>query len=151
MNKEDLYSELKKAYKDNDKDAIQALKNVIAGFVNAEKDKQKMGDIADKIIKLIEKEVKQYDEQIFYLKKSTKIDRDEVIAHYNKQKEFLQKYLPTKMSIEELEKYVKDLFAKRPELLDKTKMGDIFKVAKSELGNNFDGKKFNEIVQKFLN
>ena len=150
MNKEDLYSELKKAYKEKDKDKIQALKNVIASFVNTEKDKQKINDVEDKIFKLIEKEVKQYDEQIFYLEKSAKVDKEDIINHYNAQKDFLKKYLPSKMSYDELEAYIKNMFESHPELMDKTKMGDIFKLVKTELGNNFEGKSLNEIIKKLL-
>ena len=99
---------------------------------------------------MIEKEVKQYDEQIFYLEKSAKVDKEDIINHYNAQKDFLKKYLPSKMSYDELEAYIKNMFESHPELMDKTKMGDIFKLVKTELGNNFEGKSLNEIIKKLL-
>lgn len=146
--KEDLYNSLKEAYKNQDKNVIQALKNVIASFTNLEKSMKDMGIIADAIVSIIEKEVKKYDEQIYYLEKSNKKDKDQEILQYTYQKDFLAKFIPEKMSVNDLINYLSALFESEAIEKDIKNKGLIFKQAKKDLGNTFNGADLNTALNE---
>ena len=97
------------------------------------------------VLQVIEKFVKNANEVKEILLKNNK-DTSNVISEII----VLSKYLPQKMSREELENVVRDIIEALKDVNSEVQMGKIMSVLKNSYGGIYDGKLASEIVRKEL-
>jgi len=97
------------------------------------------------VLQVIEKFVKNANEVKEILLKNNK-DAGNVISEII----VLSKYLPQKMSREELENVVRDIIEALKDVNSEVQMGKIMSVLKNSYGGIYDGKLASEIVRKEL-
>jgi uncharacterized protein len=135
------------AMKTKDKVSIEALRAAKTAFVLARSDKGADSVLtADEELKIIQKLVKQRRESAAIYKEQ---NRPELAEKEVTEAEVLEKYLPAKMTEEELVKVIKGIIervgAKSP-----SEMGKVMGVATKELAGKADGKVISAIVKKIL-
>ena len=137
--------DMKNLMKNKEKIRKNTEQMVRAGILQIEKDKGKQEE-NDKILEIIEKEVKTKKDA---LKDFEKAERKDLIDQTNKEIEVLQEYLPKQLTREEikieLEKIIKQLGASTAK-----DMGTIMKEAKTKFGASADGKTINEVAKEIL-
>ena len=125
-------------------------KNVIqmvrAGILQVEKDNGITLD-DDKIIEIIAKESKKRKDALVDYEQS---GREELINQIKEEIQILAEYLPKQLSIEEVEKIVKEVIDELGATSIKD-MGKVMKLSKEKIGLASDGKTINEVVKKLLN
>jgi uncharacterized protein len=143
---EKISSDLITAMKAKDKIALEAIRAAKTAFVlaRAEKGIEVLG--AEEELKIIQKLVKQRRESATIYKEQNRADLyDREVA----EADVLEKYLPAKMSGEELLSIVKGIVekvgAKSP-----ADMGKVMGVASKELAGKADGKEISAIVKQIL-
>ena len=145
MLKEQLLNDLKSAMKEKNelkKNTVQMLR---AAILQVEKDKQiELND--NQIIDIIAKETKKRNDSIVDYEKG---GREDLVEQIKQEIEYLKVYLPKQLSIEEVEKIVKDIIEEIG-AKDIKDMGKVMKVAKEKIGASSDGKTINEVAKKFL-
>ena len=145
MLKEDLMNDLKSAMKEKNELKKNTVQMVRAAILQVEKDKQIELDDS-KIIDIIAKEVKKRNDSISDYEKG---GREDLVKQIKQEIEYLKKYLPKQLSIEEVEEIVKQIVVEVG-AKDMKDMGKVMKVAKEKIGASSDGKTINEAVKKFL-
>ncbi len=145
MLKEDLMNDLKSAMKEKNELKKNTVQMVRAAILQVEKDKQIELDDS-KIIDIIAKEVKKRNDSISDYEKG---GREDLVKQIKQEIEYLKKYLPKQLSIEEVEEIVKQI-VEEVGAKDMKDMGKVMKVAKEKIGASSDGKTINEAVKKFL-
>lgn len=142
MIKDDLLKDLKSAMKENNvvkKNTIQLLRATIL-----QKEKDELKSLTDPEIEnlLISERKKRYND----LSQFEKGNRDDLVEQTKREIGYISKYLPPLL---ELEKRIDEIIIK----LNATKkdMGLVMRTAKSELGNQADGKTMSDIVKRKLN
>ncbi|MCI8546536.1 MAG: GatB/YqeY domain-containing protein [Clostridia bacterium] len=145
MLKENLMNDLKSAMKEKNELKKNTIQMVRAAILQIEKDKQIELDDS-KIIDVIAKEVKKRNDSISDYEKGGRAD---LVNQIKEEIEYLKVYLPKQLSIEEVEKIVKDII-EETQAKDIKDMGKVMKAAKEKIGASSDGKTINEIVKKFL-
>lgn len=145
MLKEDLMNDLKLAMKEKNELKKNTVQMVRAAILQVEKDKQIELDDS-KIIDIIAKEVKKRNDSISDYEKG---GREDLVKQIKQEIEYLKKYLPKQLSIEEVEEIVKQI-VEEVGAKDMKDMGKVMKVAKEKIGASSDGKTINEAVKKFL-
>ncbi len=145
MLKENLMNDLKSAMKEKNELKKNTIQMVRAAILQIEKDKQIELDDS-KIIDVIAKEVKKRNDSISDYEKGGRAD---LVNQIKEEIEYLKVYLPKQLSIEEVEKIVKNII-EETQAKDIKDMGKVMKAAKEKIGASSDGKTINEIVKKFL-
>ena len=145
MLKENLMNDLISAMKEKNELKKNTIQMVRAAILQIEKDKQIELDDS-KIIDVIAKEVKKRNDSISDYEKGGRAD---LVNQIKEEIEYLKVYLPKQLSIEEVEKIVKDII-EETQAKDIKDMGKVMKAAKEKIGASSDGKTINEIVKKFL-
>jgi len=143
---EKISSDLITAMKAKDKIALEAIRAAKTAFVlaRAEKGIEVLG--AEEELKIIQKLVKQRRESATIYKEQNRADLyDREVA----EADVLEKYLPAKMSGEELLSIVKGIIA-RVGAKSPADMGKVMGVATKELAGKADGKEISAIVKKIL-
>ena len=97
------------------------------------------------VLQVIEKFIKNANEIQTILLKNNK-DTSNVISEIK----VLSKYLPQKMSREELENVVRDIIEALKDINSEVQMGKVMSVLKNSYGGTYDGKMASEIVKKEL-
>ena len=97
------------------------------------------------VLQVIEKFIKNANEIQTILLKNNK-DTSNVISEIK----VLSKYLPQKMSYEELENVVRDIIEALKDINSEVQMGKVMSVLKNSYGGTYDGKLASEIVRKEL-
>ena len=143
---EKISSDLITAMKAKDKIALEAIRAAKTAFVLARAEKGIEVLSAEEELKIIQKLVKQRRESATIYKEQNRADLyDREVA----EADVLEKYLPAKMSGEELLSIVKGIVekvgAKSP-----ADMGKVMGVASKELAGKADGKEISAIVKKIL-
>ena len=145
MLKEQLLNDLKSAMKEKNELKKNTVQMVRAAILQVEKDKQiELND--NQIIDIIAKETKKRNDSIVDYEKG---GREDLVDQIKKEIEYLKVYLPKQLSIEEVEKIVKDIIEEIG-AKDIKDMGKVMKVAKEKIGASSDGKTINEVAKKFL-
>jgi uncharacterized protein len=144
---EKIASDIITAMKTKDKVSIEALRAAKTAFVLARSEKGADSVLtADEELKIIQKLVKQRRESAAIYKEQ---NRPELAEKEVIEADVLEKYLPAKMSEEELQKNIKAIIervgAKSP-----AEMGKVMGVATKELAGKADGKEISAIVKKIL-
>ena len=143
---EKISSDLITAMKAKDKIALEAIRAAKTAFVLARAEKGIEILSAEEELKIIQKLVKQRRESATIYKEQNRADLyDREVA----EADVLEKYLPAKMSGEELLSIIKGIVekvgAKSP-----ADMGKVMGVASKELAGKADGKEISAIVKKIL-
>lgn len=143
---EKISSDLITAMKAKDKIALEAIRAAKTAFVLARAEKGIEILSAEEELKIIQKLVKQRRESATIYKEQNRADLyDREVA----EADVLEKYLPAKMSGEELLSIVKGIVekvgAKSP-----ADMGKVMGVASKELAGKADGKEISAIVKQIL-
>lgn len=145
MLKEQLLNDLKSAMKEKNELKKNTVQMVRAAILQVEKDKQiELDD--NQIIDIIAKETKKRNDSIVDYEKG---GREDLVEQIKQEIEYLKVYLPKQLSIEEVEKIVKDIIEEIGAKGIKD-MGKVMKVAKEKIGASSDGKTINEVAKKFL-
>ena len=145
MLKEKLLEDLKESMKEKNLIRKNTVQIIRAGILQVEKDKGiELND--EQIIDIIAKEAKKRKDAQADFEKS---GREDLIKQNNEELSILTEYLPKQLSVEEVEKIVKDIIAETGATSIK-EMGMVMKTAKEKIGAAADGKMISEIVKKNL-
>ena len=145
MLKEKLLEDLKNSMKDKNIVRKNVVQMVRAGILQVEKDKHiELND--EQIIDIIAKESKKRKDALADYEKS---GRQDLIDEIKEEIEILAEYLPKQLSIEEVEKIVKEVIDEVGATSMKD-MGKVMKSAKEKIGASSDGRTINEVVKKLL-
>ena len=145
MLKEKLLEDLKNSMKDKNIVRKNVVQMVRAGILQVEKDKHiELND--EQIIEIIAKESKKRKDALADYEKS---GRQDLIDEIKEEIEILAEYLPKQLSIEEVEKIVKEVIDEVGATSMKD-MGKVMKSAKEKIGASSDGRTINEVVKKLL-
>lgn len=145
MLKEKLLEDLKECMKTKNEIRKNTVQMVRAAILQIEKDKQITVEDSQ-IIDIIAKECKKRKDSLADYEKS---GREDLIAQVNEEISILSEYLPKQLSIEEVEKIVKQIIEDEGATSMKD-MGKVMKSAKEKIGAKSDGKTINEVVKKLL-
>lgn len=145
MLKEKLLEDLKNCMKDKNVVRKNVIQMVRAAILQVEKDKQITLD-DNQIIDIIAKESKKRKDSLADYEKS---GREDLINEIKEEIEILAEYLPKQLSIEEVEKIVKEVIETEGATSMKD-MGKVMKAAKEKIGAASDGRTINEAVKKLL-
>jgi hypothetical protein len=144
---EKISIDLMNAMKAKDKIVLEAIRAAKTAFILAKSEKGSDYILSmDEELKIIQKLVKQRRESAAIYKEQ---NRPDLYEREVAEADVLEKYLPAKMSEEELQKIVKGVIdrvgAKSP-----ADMGKVMGVATKELAGKADGKEISAIVKKLL-
>ena len=145
MLKEKLLEDLKNCMKEKNVVRKNVIQMVRAAILQVEKDKQVTLD-DNQIIDIIAKESKKRKDSLADYEKS---GREDLINEIKEEIEILAEYLPKQLSVEEVEKVVKEVIVEVGATSIKD-MGKVMKAAKEKIGAASDGKTINEVVKKCL-
>lgn len=145
MLKEKLLEDLKNCMKDKNVIRKNVIQMVRAAILQVEKDKQITLD-DNQIIEIIAKESKKRKDSLADYEKS---NREDLINTIKEEIEILAEYLPKQLSIDEVEKIVKEVIKEQGATSIKD-MGKVMKSAKEKIGASSDGKTINEVVKRLL-
>ena len=144
---EKIASDLTAAMKSKDKVALEAIRAAKTAFLMAKSDKGANSVLtSDEELKIIQRLVKQRRESAAIYKEN---NRNDLYEKEVAEAEILEKYLPAKMSQEELMKVLKDIIA-RTGAKSPADMGKVMGVAMKELGGKADGKEISASVKELL-
>jgi uncharacterized protein len=144
---EKISSDLIAAMKAKDKVALEAIRAAKTAFTLARTEKS--GDAvlsSDEELKIIQKLVKQRRESAAIYKEQ---NRPDLYEKEVAEADILEKYLPAKMSEEEVLNIIKGIVA-RIGAKSPADMGKVMGVATKELAGKADGKEISAIVKKIL-
>ena len=97
------------------------------------------------VLQVIEKFIKNANEVKEILLKNNKD-----VSHVDNEIKVLSKYLPQKMSYNELENVIRDIVEALKDINSEVQMGKVMSVLKNSYGGTYDGKMGSEIVKKEL-
>ena len=145
MLKEKLLEDLKNCMKDKNVVRKNVIQMVRAAILQVEKDNGITLD-DNQIIDIIAKESKKRKDSLVDYEKS---GREDLINELKEEINILAEYLPKQLSMEEVEKIVKEVIEAEGATSMKD-MGKVMKSAKAKIGATSDGKTINEVVKKCL-
>lgn len=145
MLKEKLLEDLKECMKSKNVVRKNTIQMIRAAILQVEKDKGiEVSD--EQIIDIISKEAKKRKDAQADFEKS---GREELIKQNEDELSILMEYLPKQLSVEEIEKVVKEIIAETGAISMKD-MGLVMKVSKEKIGASADGKMISDVVKKLL-
>jgi len=144
---EKIASDLINAMKAKDKVALEAIRSAKTAFILARSEKGADAVLsAEDELKIIQKLVKQRRESAAIYKEQNRPDLYEIEVI---EADVLEKYLPAKMSDEELLNIIKEIIA-RVGAKSPSDMGKVMGVAIKELAGKADGKEISSRVKQLL-
>lgn len=147
--KQRIEADLKQAMKARDASALAAVRMLKSAIVNREIELGKeLGADADdpEVLKLVEKQIKQRREAAELFRKGA---RPELADKEEQEAAYLQRYLPQRLTSQELEALVADAVAAVGAKSVKD-MGQVMKVAQAKAQGRIDGKSLSEAVKRKL-
>ena len=145
MLKEKLLEDWKNCMKDKNVVRKNVIQMVRAAILQVEKDNGITLD-DNQIIDIIAKESKKRKDSLVDYEKS---GREDLINELKEEINILAEYLPKQLSMEEVEKIVKEVIEEEGATSMKD-MGKVMKAAKEKIGAASDGRTINEVVKKCL-
>lgn len=143
---EKIKDDLKNALREGKSDRVSVLR-FLQAKINNERLNTGTAELAeDKIIKVIQKEVKKRSEAADAFKKGERMEEAE---KEEAEKKILEGYLPAQLSDEEIEKIISEVIAALP--ADKREVGMVMKEVMSELKGRADGTRVRQIAERVLN
>jgi uncharacterized protein YqeY len=144
---ERIYSDLINAMKAKEKVALEAIRAAKTAFILAKSEKGANYILTgEEELKIIQKLVNQRRESAAIYKEQ---NRPDLYEREVAEADVLEKYLPAKMSEEELEKVLKDIIA-RVGAKSPADIGKVMGVAIKELAGKADGKEISAKVKQLL-
>lgn len=149
MNLFDRVSEdIKKAMLARDTQALEALRGIKKEFLEAKTAKGSDGNLSDeKAVSILAKMVKQRKESAEIY---TQQNRPELAAVEMAQAEVIERYMPSRLSSEELTAKVQEIID-RVGAVSPKEMGKVMGVASKELAGRADGREISAKVKELLN
>lgn len=149
MNLFDRVSEdIKKAMLARDTQALEALRGIKKEFLEAKTAKGSDGNLSDeKAVAILAKMVKQRKESAEIY---TQQNRPELAAVEMAQAEVIERYMPSRLSSEELTAKVQEIID-RVGAVSPKEMGKVMGVASKELAGRADGREISAKVKELLN
>jgi uncharacterized protein YqeY len=144
---EKIASDLINAMKAKDKVALEAIRAAKTAFILAKAEKGATSVLTpEEELKIIQKLVKQRRESAAIYKEQNRMDlyEKEVI-----EADVLERYLPAKMSDEELTVIIKEIIS-RLGVKSQAEMGKVMGIATKELAGKADGKEISSKVKQLL-
>lgn len=142
-----INEDIKKAMLNKEpKDRLEALRAIKAAFLLAKTEKAGVELTNDAELKILNKLVKQRKESAEIYKSQ---NREDLASKEIAEAEVIEQYLPAPLSVEELEKGIKDIIER---LGAKTiaEMGKVMGTANKEFAGRADGKQISDLVKKLL-
>ena len=144
---EQINEDMKSAMRAKDKVTLEALRAAKTAFTLARTQEGSTGELSNEDeLKIIQKLVKQRNESAEIYKQQL---RDDLYQNEIAEAKALEKYLPAKLSAEELKASVRSIIEKTGASGMKD-MGKIMGVASKELAGKADGKEIATIVKELL-
>ncbi len=144
---EQINTDLKNAMKAKDKVALEALRAAKTGFTIERTNKGVGAELSEEEeLKIVQKLVKQRKDSADIYKEQ---GRDDLLEKELAQMQILEKYLPAKLTEEELASAVKAIIEKVGASSMK-EMGKVMGIASKELAGKADGKDISTMVKKML-
>ena len=144
---EKIATDLINAMKSKDKTSLEALRAAKTAFILARSEKGENSVLnQDEELKIIQKLVKQRRESAAIYKVNNRMDLYEKEVS---EADVLEKYLPAKLTAEELIAVLKEIVA-RTGAKSPADMGKVMGVATRELAGKADGKEISEKVRQLL-
>ena len=148
MLKKEILDDLKSAMRAKDtktRDTLRALDSMIKNEeIKVGKREEGLSDA--EIVKLVKRAIKQRKDSI---KQFTDGGRPELAENEQEEVEVLEKYMPSQMSEDEIEKIVEKVMTDTG-LNQKSDMGKLMGSIMGEIGDNADGSKVREVLNKKL-
>ena len=148
MLKKEILDDLKSAMRAKDtktRDTLRALDSMIKNEeIKVGKREEGLSDA--EIVKLVKRAIKQRKDSI---KQFTDGGRPELAENEQEEVEVLEKYMPSQMSEDEIEKIVEKVMTDKG-LNQKSDMGKLMGFIMGEIGDNADGSKVREVLNKKL-
>jgi uncharacterized protein YqeY len=144
MLKEDIFSDLKIAMKARNEVELRTLRMVIAAIKNKEVDKKNLND--EDVIEILIREAKTRNDSV---EEYTKAKREDLADAEREELEVLKKYLPEKMSDDELRKIVLETIEEL-NINSPSGLGLVMKTVMPKLKGRTDGKTVNVVVRDLL-
>lgn len=143
---EKISADLIAAMKGGDKVALEAIRAAKTAFLLAKSEKGQEPLTSDEELKVIQKLVKQRRESAeIYVQNN----RPELATKENAEADILAKYLPEKISPEELEKILKEIIAKTG-AKSPADMGKVMGMASKKLAGRAEGREISAKVKELL-
>ncbi len=144
---EQINDDIKKAMLSRDKVALEALRGIKKEFLEAKTAKGGNGYLTDDAaIKILQKMAKQGKDAAAIFKEQ---NREDLAQEYLNQVAVYERYLPEKMSDEELEKSVREIIA-QVGATSPQDMGKVMGVATKQLAGKTEGRLIMEKVKSIL-
>lgn len=151
--KEKIENDLKAAMKSKDMAALSALRLVISAIKNKEIEARGLGKIKagdsledTDVLKVLSTLAKQRQESMEMFKQG---GREDLLNKESAELKIIEKYLPAKLSKEQLEKII-DEAIKEAGATSAKDMGKVMKAVMPKVAGQADGKLINEIVRQKL-
>jgi hypothetical protein len=148
MSKESIKEDIKEALKKGESVTVMTLRSLLSEIEKKEIElgKKEEGLTEEEIEKAAIGELKKRNEAIEQYEKA---GRDDLVEAEKKEAEVLSKYVPEKMSDEELESVVDGIIQeKNPSGMQD--MGAVMSAVMAKVGNKADGSKVSELVKQKL-
>ena len=141
-----IFNDMKKALKGNEKLKLSTLRLIRAAIKNAEiSKKDKLTE--DEVVGIVTNNLKKLEESLDIF---TKGQRPELAEKAKKEIEIVKEYLPEQLSMEEVEKIVKETIIKF-EFKGPKDIGSAMREIIPQLRGKADGKIVNKMVRDLLN
>lgn len=137
---------IKEAMLAKQKERLEALRSVKNGIILLKTDKGASQVTADEELKMLQKQVKQRKESADIY---TQQNRPELAEKELGEAKVIEEFLPAQMSLEEIEKAVREIMA-RVGATSAKDMGKVMGAASKELAGKAEGKLISELVKKLL-
>jgi uncharacterized protein len=144
---EKISADLVSAMKNREKVALEAIRAAKTAFILAISEKGAGSVLSpEEELKIIQKLVKQRRESAAIYREQK---RPDLFEKEEAEAEVLERYLPAKMSEEDLKKALKDIIV-RLGVSGQSEMGKVMGVATKELAGKADGKEISALVRQLL-
>lgn len=141
ISEEQLQEDLKLAMKARDMDKVYVLRGLVATIKNAKVEKRVQALPESEIAGLVRKEISKRTEAADFARQA---GRAEMAAQNEKEKAFLEAYLPQQMSAEVLEATIRQIAAD----LGTTQIGPVMAKLRELHSGQYDGKLASELIRK---
>lgn len=125
---------------------VSALRLLIAGLINAKKEKMNQDLTDEEVLKVVKSEVKKRKDSIESYRKG---GREELAQKEEKELNVLGKYLPEELSREEIKEIVQKVILEK-EISDIKSIGILMKEVISRTNGLADGRVINQIAKELL-
>ncbi|MCS7074369.1 MAG: GatB/YqeY domain-containing protein [Bacteroidia bacterium] len=145
--KDRINNDLKEAMKARDEAALRALRAIKSAILLEETSSSFNGSMTEaQEIALLQKQAKQRKESIEVYEKN---GRNDLAENEKAELAVIEKYLPAKLSLQEVEQVLKDIISEVG-AKSTSDMGKVMGVATKKLAGQADGKQISEIVKRLL-